>query len=1069
MPIPDVELIITRNPGGLSTASLRMELPNRRADLAEDVPIALNDEALRSLLIIPDAYAGALTGMVFVPPLREAWQRALGYAEGAGEQLRVRLHLRGETALHTLRWELLRDPVTQTPLAYGERVALSRFLSSDHLGDVQARTKPRLSAIVAVSGAAGPGMAAVDVAEEVERAVSALGDVPAIVLDGRDGHAAATLPALADALRDGPQLLYLVCHGALSDNRPYLYLEHLAGEPSLPIPGADFVRQIVDLARRPLLVILASCRGAGDDYETLAAVGPQLARAGVGAVIAMQGDVPMEVIAQLIPRLLTELGRDGQIDRALAAARAALPADQPWWMPVLWMAVKDGRLWEITAALLEGRGTQHEAPPPLPTPPASMPGRVAAITEIAEALRVAQPRGATGQIRGMAGVGKTTVAYAIAAALADYAPWQIVVSLRGASATPASTEEVLRSAIRRLGYQGDLPAAADVLRETYRKLAAQRKALILADDAGSVAQLRELRPPQGAILLVTSRLRLALRDSVDKDLETLDPQFGAELVRLLHPPVGEHAEELARQCGGLPLAIEIATGYLKTNDTRPVADYLEQLRARRLALLRDPEAPDDPETSVAASLELSVRALTSGTRHGFGALSLFPDSFDYQAALAVIGGPEAADVVDELRRHNLIRYDERNGRLWFHMLVREFAAGGLAAAERGGAEKRFVSHMSARIEAPAREPSGALRELWRLEMDREHTNVRHAFELALEHGDVVGTARIASALWRFWSRTGRIAEGGSLIAQALTALPPTTISGTLRGQLLLGSGVLAAQRGEDEDAEQQFHEVLRIAERADDSDLSARATNALGLMSYYQGQLDAAEDYLQRALRLSAGLEELSFPFVVQGNLGLVAIERGDYAEAGKTLAVVVAELERLGERYYAPLYMDNLGTVRRYQDDPAEALRLHLRSRALRLAIGDRWGLASTYESEGRARIGLGDYAAASVALAEGLRRFQAVGDEVGVICCIEGLAFWCAAMEQWEHAARLIGASEAARLVLQPRPHAEQPSWDTLQASVSAALGTESFARAKAESAQWSLAQTAARALERVPEEQD
>jgi len=95
MVLPDLELIITRTSGGAATASLRVELPRRRADLAEDVPVTLHDEALRGLLHIPEAYAGAFTGMIFVPQLRAAWQRALGYAEGTGELLRVRLHLRG--------------------------------------------------------------------------------------------------------------------------------------------------------------------------------------------------------------------------------------------------------------------------------------------------------------------------------------------------------------------------------------------------------------------------------------------------------------------------------------------------------------------------------------------------------------------------------------------------------------------------------------------------------------------------------------------------------------------------------------------------------------------------------------------------------------------------------------------------------------------------------------------------------------------------------------------------------------------------------------------------------------
>jgi hypothetical protein len=59
----------------------------------------------------------------------------------------------------------------------------------------------------------------------------------------------------------------------------------------------------------------------------------------------MRGAVPIALVEAFAPRLFAELERDGQIDRAVAAARAALPAALPWWLPTLWMAVRDGALW----------------------------------------------------------------------------------------------------------------------------------------------------------------------------------------------------------------------------------------------------------------------------------------------------------------------------------------------------------------------------------------------------------------------------------------------------------------------------------------------------------------------------------------------------------------------------------------------------------------------------------------------------------------------------------------------------------------------------------------------------
>lgn len=46
--------------------------------------------------------------------------------------------------------------------------------------------------------------------------------------------------------------------------------------------------------------------------------------------------MPMSPV-KLLPTLITELRRDGQIDRALAAARGALGDKRPWWQAELWL------------------------------------------------------------------------------------------------------------------------------------------------------------------------------------------------------------------------------------------------------------------------------------------------------------------------------------------------------------------------------------------------------------------------------------------------------------------------------------------------------------------------------------------------------------------------------------------------------------------------------------------------------------------------------------------------------------------------------------------------------------
>jgi hypothetical protein len=65
----------------------------------------------------------------------------------------------------------------------------------------------------------------------------------------------------------------------------------------------------------------------------------------VPAVIAMQSDVRMNTASKFFPAFFEELVKDGQIDRAVAVARAAIAACPDWWVPVLITKLKFGRIW----------------------------------------------------------------------------------------------------------------------------------------------------------------------------------------------------------------------------------------------------------------------------------------------------------------------------------------------------------------------------------------------------------------------------------------------------------------------------------------------------------------------------------------------------------------------------------------------------------------------------------------------------------------------------------------------------------------------------------------------------
>ena len=189
----------------------------------------------------------------------------------------------------------------------------------------------------------------ITVDDEWERAKIGLGSISATKL-AENGEA--SLGRIIPALREGFDIFYLVCHGALVDGEPLLWLEDENGAIAR-VRGMDLVLRLKDMLRPPRLVVLASCQSAGvggqarsDDKGALAALGPKLAEAGIPAVIAMQDSVRMDTAAKFFTVFFRELAQDGQIDRAMAVARSAVHNDQPdWSVPVLITRLKRGRIW----------------------------------------------------------------------------------------------------------------------------------------------------------------------------------------------------------------------------------------------------------------------------------------------------------------------------------------------------------------------------------------------------------------------------------------------------------------------------------------------------------------------------------------------------------------------------------------------------------------------------------------------------------------------------------------------------------------------------------------------------
>ena len=112
-------------------------------------------------------------------------------------------------------------------------------------------------------------------------------------------------------------------------------------------------------------------------------------------------------------------------------------------------------------------------------------------------------------ISGPGGVGKTALAVRTAHDVAPHYPdGQLYADLQGAAPVPADTGEVLARFLRALGASY-VPETRHELQASFRSMLADRRVLIVLDDAADGAQVADLLPGSDrCAVLVTARRRL---------------------------------------------------------------------------------------------------------------------------------------------------------------------------------------------------------------------------------------------------------------------------------------------------------------------------------------------------------------------------------------------------------------------------------------------------------------------------------------------------------------------------------------------------------------------------------
>ncbi|MGW5640382.1 tetratricopeptide repeat protein [Streptomyces sp. NPDC003832] len=432
------------------------------------------------------------------------------------------------------------------------------------------------------------------------------------------------------------------------------------------------------------------------------------------------------------------------------------------------------------------------------------------------------------------------------------------------------------------------------------------------DDARSAEHVRPLLPAgPGSRVLVTGRQRLL---GLDADRRfTVEPLSTDNALALLRELLGaqradrepEAALELAQRCGGLPLALRIATSRLQHRPSWTLTLLAGRLSdgERGLSELRA------GDRSVEAAFTMSYDQLTPALQRGFRALGRVPTTdFDALSLAAMLdtSRERAEDVLEDLVDTSLLQ-QPHPGRYRLHDLVRAHARHLAAEApDQAAADLNAVLHLytsagrMAGDEGDRNSPTGPDVGAFRSRRDASAWLRAAGGELA----DLVAHAaaaeefdhacRIAEALVEHLVRQGQYHECRTALELALPYADRATdprMPAALRNCL----GMIDIYQGRHRLAHTRFTEALRHCRSHDDLRERARAVTGTGIAHWSLGELDDAVTHLEKAVSLTARTDDDWLIGAALCSLGAIRSLQGRHEEAFELNATALAVAEKSG------------------------------------------------------------------------------------------------------------------------------------------------------------------------------
>ncbi len=584
-------------------------------------------------------------------------------------------------------------------------------------------------------------------------------------------------------------------------------------------------------------------------------------------------------------------------------------------------------------------------------------------------------------LNGIGGVGKTRLALAAAAEVADLHPDGVWLVELAALESPDGVLEVVATV---LGVRDEVTGAGPPIALATRLADALRtKQLLLVLDncehvverVADVAEMLLMAAP-GVRVLATSQEPLGIAGErvwtvppltlPDGDGESTAVElFVARATAaapdfVLDESTVDAVHAICRRLDGIPFALELAATRVRALGVHEVA---ARLRDRFTLLTVGRRGAPTRQQTLRAAIDWSWELLSDRERVVLRRLSVFSGGCPLTAAEEVcagdgVGQDEVLDLAARLVDRSLVSASDVAGTRRYRLPESVAAYCAERLREAGESDRVRARHAAYHADFAVR-VMGHLRgpdqRRWLELADVEAANLRVALDTAAHQGRADLALRTVNALAWYWFLRGRLGEATRAFAAALAVEGPSDPSERAKA--------LAWQAGFSLRAGESTYPLENYDELADEiADPLGRATARwfLGFARIGYGDQDSSEKRIDRALSEFRALDDRWGTAAALAALATQAVLRGDLSTTQQYGEESAALFRDVGDGWGQLQAGDALASLAEVRGDYDHAVRVHREGLRIAETLG-LWSEVSTKLS-GLARIALlmGDYAQA-------------------------------------------------------------------------------------------------------------